>query len=88
MHQLAIWHGTQQESLELLQAVARNCACRVLSGKTVSACAAHRMLAHDQRAIDGLLFGRRIVAHLLEEEFGIGLREPATVEPSSAEVGD
>jgi hypothetical protein len=32
-------------------------------------CASHRMLADDQRALDGLLFGRRIVERLLWEEF-------------------
>ena len=71
MHQHAIWHGSQQASLELLAAVAHNCACRVRDGKTVSPCAAHRMLVEDQRAIDGLLFARTIVAHLLKEELTI-----------------
>jgi hypothetical protein len=52
----------------LLQAVRHNCACRVRGGKIVSACAAHLMLAEDQRAIDGLLFARKILAHLIDEE--------------------
>ena len=69
MQRRTIWHGSTQESLELLRAVSRHCACRVQASKTVSTCAAHRMLAEDQRAIDGLLFGRAIVARLLEEEF-------------------
>jgi hypothetical protein len=68
MHQHAIWHGSRQASLELLEAVAHNCACRVRDGKTLSACAAHRMLLEDQRAIDGLLFARTIVSHLRKEE--------------------
>ena len=85
MHQLPIWHGTNQESLELLRAVARNCACRVINGKTVSGCAAHRMLAEDQRAIDGLLFGRTIVAHLLTEEFFISHAGPTS---ELEELGD
>ncbi|HYW90789.1 MAG TPA: hypothetical protein VFB50_23670 [Chloroflexota bacterium] len=68
MHQQAIWHGSQQASLELLEAVAHNCTCRVREGKTISPCAAHRMLVEDQRAIDGLLFVRNIASHLRDQE--------------------
>lgn len=87
-HQRAIWHGSKRESLELLLAVGRNCACRVLDGKTVSACAARRMLAEDQRAIDGLLFARNISTHLVKEEFTISHPMPDSVEPPVADVGD
>jgi hypothetical protein len=75
--QRAVWHGNAQESVELLHAVGRNCACRAVEGKTVSVCAAHQMLVDDQRAMDGLLFGRIIAAHLIEEEFTTSRRTPA-----------
>jgi hypothetical protein len=65
-----LWHGTQTEALELLQALSRNCSCVVTSeGVRLSTCAPHEMLATDQRAIDGLLFARRIAARLRAEEF-------------------
>jgi hypothetical protein len=35
------------------------------------------MLARDQRAVDGLLFMRRMAARLLAEEFDL-VREPVT----------
>jgi hypothetical protein len=35
----------------------------------LSTCAPHEMLSSDQRAIDGLLFARRIAAALRSEEF-------------------
>ena len=34
-----------------------------------TACAAHRMLIEDQRAMDGLLFARRMADRLKREEF-------------------
>jgi len=65
-----LWHGTQTEALELLQALSRNCACVITTeGARLSTCAPHEMLSSDQRAIDGLLFARRIAARLCHEEF-------------------
>jgi len=65
-----LWHGTQTEALELLQALSRNCSCVVTAeGVRLSTCAPHEMLSSDQRAIDGLLFARRIAAQLRTEEF-------------------
>ena len=65
-----LWHGTQTEALELLQALSRNCSCVVTAeGVRLSTCAPHDMLSSDQRAIDGLLFSRRIAARLRSEEF-------------------
>jgi hypothetical protein len=65
-----LWHGTQTEALELLQALSRNCSCVVTAeGVRLSTCAPHDMLSSDQRAIDGLLFARRIAARLRSEEF-------------------
>ena len=73
-----LWHGTQTEALELLQALSRNCSCVVTAeGVRLSTCAPHEMLSSDQRAIDGLLFARRIAAQLRTEEFN---PNPAQVE--------
>jgi hypothetical protein len=64
-----LWHGTQTEALELLQALSRNCSCVVTAeGVRLSTCVPHEMLSSDQRAVDGLLFGRRIAARLMREE--------------------
>ncbi len=64
------WHGTVRENLDLMRAVTRNCACDVgLMGVRLTSCAAHQMLVQDQRALDGLLFGRRIAAKLRDEEW-------------------
>jgi hypothetical protein len=65
-----LWHGTQTEALELLQALSRNCSCVLTAeGVRLSTCAPHDMLSSDQRAVDGLLFARRIAPQLLDEEF-------------------
>ena len=65
-----LWHGSQTEALELLQALSRNCSCVVTAeGVRLSTCAPHQMLSADQRAIDGLLFARRIASRLHSEEF-------------------
>ena len=66
-----LWHGTRQESLELLHAVRQHCTCEVENGRMVTTCAAHAMLARDQRAVDGLLFVRHMAERLLAEEFGL-----------------
>ncbi len=63
------WNGTPDEALALLHALRTHCECRVAGERTVSVCASHAMLARDQRAIDGLLFMRRMAAQLLVEEF-------------------
>ena len=73
-----LWHGTQTEALELLQALSRNCSCVVTGeGVRLSTCAPHEMLSTDQRAVDGLLFARRIALRLRSEEF----------DPAESEVG-
>jgi hypothetical protein len=63
------WHGTREESLELLHAIQQHCTCEIDSGRMLAVCAAHAMLARDQRAVDGLLFMRQIAERLLHEEF-------------------
>jgi hypothetical protein len=65
-----VWHGTQQESFDLVNAIARNCTCEFgLMGVRLVTCAPHRMLTDDQRALNGLLFARRMAQRLLGEEF-------------------
>jgi hypothetical protein len=79
MNQRIIWNGTQDEALALLHALRAHCECRVEDGRTLAACPAHLMLAYDQRAIDGLLFMRRMAARLLGEEFEVSpLRRRST----------
>jgi hypothetical protein len=65
-----LWHGSQTEALDLLLALSRNCSCVITAeGVRLSICPPHQMLSTDQRAIDGLLFARRIAARLRREEF-------------------
>jgi hypothetical protein len=65
------WHGTGLETESLLQAVAHNCGCEFgLTGIQMSTCGAHQMLVEDQRALNGLLFGRYLAPRLLREEKG------------------
>jgi hypothetical protein len=79
-----LWHGTQTEALELLQALSRNCSCVVTAeGVRLSTCAPHEMLSSDQRAIDGLLFARRIAAQLRTEEFNPN-PNPAQIEVAAS----
>jgi len=67
-----IWHGNQLESELLVRAINNNCGCDfAASGVLREVCAAHRMLTHDQRALNGLLFGRAIRQQLLQEEWNV-----------------
>jgi len=64
------WHGTQQESFDLVNAIGRQCTCEFgLMGVRLTTCSSHRMLLEDQRALDGLLFVRRMAERLRREEF-------------------
>lgn len=64
------WNGSQQESFDLVNAVARNCQCEfAAAGTRISTCSPHRMLIEDQRALNGLLFARRIAERLQGEEW-------------------
>ena len=63
------WNGTLVEQLELVAAVERNCECIFdATGQRVGACPAHTMLKRDQRALDGLLWTRRLAKQRLAEE--------------------
>jgi hypothetical protein len=65
-----VWRGTQEQAIELADAVAHNCACELSSlGARVVTCAPHAMI-EDQRTLDGLAFGRYIAQRLVEREFG------------------
>ncbi|HEX8967789.1 MAG TPA: hypothetical protein VF937_07920 [Chloroflexota bacterium] len=70
MQPLALWHGTHSESIDFLQALARHCACKssFTDGGRLIVCGPHHML-RNQRALDGLLFARRIHSQLFEEEW-------------------
>ena len=64
-----VWNGTREESLALVNAIARNCTCEFgLMGVRLSTCASHRMVSEDQRALNGLLFVRHMVDRLKREE--------------------
>jgi hypothetical protein len=79
MTRRTIWHGTNDEALALLQALNEHCKCRVETERTVAPCPSHHMLARDQRAVDGLLFMRRMAARLLAEEFDVALPAAAAL---------
>jgi hypothetical protein len=65
-----IWYGSQQESFDLVNAIARNCTCEFgLMGVRLSTCPPHQMLTEDQRALNGLLFARRLAERLRREEW-------------------
>jgi hypothetical protein len=69
MHQ-AMWHGSTDEYSELLGAIGRHCTCSLgPTGQPSAICAAHHMLGADQRALDGLLFARRMRSRLKCEEW-------------------
>ena len=63
------WAGNQQDSFDLVNAVAHNCVCEFgRMGVRLNACAPHQMLVTDQRALDGLLFARWMADRLRFEE--------------------
>ena len=63
------WNGTLIESQDLVSAIARNCVCEYgLRGVRTRTCSPHQMLAEDQRALDGLVFVRRLGERLRREE--------------------
>jgi hypothetical protein len=79
MSMQVVWHGTQQESFDLVNAIARNCTCEFgLMGVRLATCAPHRMLTEDQRALNGLLFARRMAERLNSEEFTLAKNAPAS----------
>jgi hypothetical protein len=70
MQPRSIWNGTAQESIDLAAAINRNCTCQYgLDGERTVTCPPHRMMTDDQRALDGLVFIRKIAERLRSEEF-------------------
>lgn len=69
----AVWHGTEHEINELVQATNRVCECTKdeASGKVTKRCEAHKALL-DQRFLDGVLANRKRRADLLASEFRVG----------------
>jgi hypothetical protein len=66
-----VWHGTHAQAIELMNAIAGNCACELdAMGARVSTCAAHAMF-EDQRLLDGLAFGRYLAKRLVQQEYGL-----------------
>lgn len=69
MTMTAVWNGTTSEYVELIRVVERNCSCEFgLMGVRLTRCNAHA-LTEDQRALNGLLYGRRLAARLRDEEW-------------------
>ena len=65
-----IWHGSDTERTDLLNAIARNCDCTYgLMGVRVATCAPHTALVEDQQFLDHVLYVRHIRECLLREEF-------------------
>lgn len=65
----AEFHGTAEEGDALSAAMAKHCTCRVgPGGERTSVCATHRMLEEDQRALDGLLFARRMLRERMRQQ--------------------
>ena len=65
----ASWNGTPAEYLELIRVLKRHCACQYgLMGVRLVRCGAHE-LPEDQRALNGLVYGRRLAARLRDEEW-------------------
>ena len=62
----------KRNQASLLEAVAHNCTCEFgVAGSQMTTCGAHRMLADDQRVLNGLLFGRFLAPRLLREEMDV-----------------
>ena len=73
MTEQAEWKGTSQAWDRLKASVQEYCACVADPGTGAGTyvCPSHRMLATDQRALNGLLFYYRISWRLIAEEHAI-----------------
>lgn len=65
-----VWNGNQQESSDLVNAIAHHCECTFAGpfGKRATTCPPHEALTHDQRFLDGLLFARYLARRLVDTE--------------------
>jgi hypothetical protein len=80
-----VWHGTADEALALLAVVNEHCTCRRVNQRVMAVCPTHVMLSREQRAIDGLLFMRRMAERLIVEEFSLDSTQ-SRASPTSAET--
>ncbi|TME95529.1 MAG: hypothetical protein E6I52_22235 [Chloroflexi bacterium] len=65
----AVWNGTPGEYLDFTCVLDRHCGCEFgVLGVRLTRCGAHD-LTDDQRALNGLLYGRRLAATLRDEEW-------------------
>jgi hypothetical protein len=68
-----IWYGTDEERLDLLASIERNCMCGFdANGARVSACDSHTLLVQRQRVLNGLLYARRNAQLFIREEWRVG----------------
>ena len=75
----ALWNGTPGEYLDLVRILDRHCSCQFgLMGVRLTRCCAHH-LTDDQRALNGLLYGRRLAARLRDDEW---LTRPPAAAPA------
>lgn len=66
---MASWNGTPGEYLDLMRALNRNCGCEFgLMGAQLTRCSAHDLM-ENQRALNGLLYARKLVETLQGEEW-------------------
>lgn len=66
----AKWHGTTQESYDLVKAIDHNCGCKKEpDGEIKEMCAAHKAVTGDQRFLDGLLTSRHDRDRLIASEY-------------------
>jgi hypothetical protein len=81
-----IWNGSVDEAQELCDILRRNCECDEQPSGTQTRCPPHAMLLSDQRALDGLLFVRRIGVQLLREEFDVSgiARDDGSADPRTS----
>jgi hypothetical protein len=64
-----VFHGDRDEAAALDRALARDCCCTFdEEGRRLTTCPPHLMLTTDQRALNGLLWMRRIRERLQQEE--------------------
>jgi hypothetical protein len=65
------FNGTSAEIEALERALANNCECEYekATERLLRRCVAHSMMLYDQRALDGLLFSRRMQERWLNEEW-------------------
>jgi hypothetical protein len=77
----AVWPGSVDEFVRLLYCIGAHCTCQEQPRGAIS-CPAHQLL-FDQRALDHLVFGRRMRDKLVASEFQLQPDSATTVCPPS-----